>query len=88
MAEKVINGRIAQKHDTPENWAKATNFIPLKGEIIIYDATAESYPKIKVGDGVTTINGLPFIDEYITLDEVDAICGLSLSLAEAGGMEF
>ena len=71
MAEKVINGRIAQKHDTPENWAKATNFIPFK-----------------VGDGVTTINGLPFIDEYITLDEVDAICGLSLSLAEAGGMEF
>ena len=37
MANKTYQGRIVQKHDTSANWAKATNFIPLKGEIIIYD---------------------------------------------------
>ena len=36
--EKKINSRIQQKHDVAANWAKATNFIPKKGEIIIYDA--------------------------------------------------
>ena len=37
MANKTFQGRIVQKHDTKANWEKATNFIPLKGEIIVYD---------------------------------------------------
>ena len=28
--------RIQHKIDTEENWNKAVNFVPLKGEIIIY----------------------------------------------------
>ena len=31
-----INTRIKNKIDTEENWKKATNFIPLEGEQIIY----------------------------------------------------
>lgn len=56
MANKTYQGRIVQKHDSSANWAKATNFIPLKGEIIIYD----DLNKIKIGDGTTKINNLDF----------------------------
>ena len=40
MAEKKINTRVTNKHDIEENWLKATNFIPLIGEMIIYDKDA------------------------------------------------
>ncbi len=56
MANKTYQGRIVQKHDSSANWAKATNFIPLKGEIIIYD----DLNKIKIGDGTTKVNNLNF----------------------------
>lgn len=56
MANKTFQGRIIQKHDTQANWEKATNFIPLKGEIIVYD----DLNKIKIGDGNTKINDLKF----------------------------
>lgn len=69
MAEKIINSRIVHKHDTEENWSKATTFIPKAGEFVIYDADAVYwYPRIKVGDGVTTVVDLPFIDESIIVD--------------------
>ena len=56
MANKTYQGRIVQKHDSSANWAKATNFIPLKGEIIIYD----DLNKIKIGDGITKVGNLKF----------------------------
>lgn len=58
---KTLNTRIVQKHDTSENWAKAVNFTPLQGEIIVYD----DLKKIKLGDGVTKVNDLEFIIEDI-----------------------
>lgn len=64
--EKKINSRIQQKHDVAANWAKATNFIPQKGEIIIYDAEYNTSGvqtqavRFKIGDGSRTINNLPF----------------------------
>ena len=64
MAEKQFNGRIIQKHDSEANWEKATNFIPKAGEIIIYDADEiHHYCRIKIGDGNTLINNLPFSTE-------------------------
>lgn len=63
MASKTFQSRIVQKHDTQANWEKAINFIPLKGEIIIYD----DINKIKIGNGTTKINDLKFIiDELPT----------------------
>lgn len=59
MANKTYQGRIVQKHDSSANWAKATNFIPLKGEIIIYD----DLNKIKIGDGTTKVGDLTFIND-------------------------
>ena len=64
--EKKINSRIQQKHDVAANWAKATNFIPQKGEIIIYDAeynasgSETQAVRFKIGDGARTTNNLPF----------------------------
>lgn len=56
MTNKTFQGRIVQKHDTEANWKKATNFVPLKGELIIYD----DLNKIKIGDGTTKVNDLKF----------------------------
>ena len=64
--EKKITARIQQKHDVAANWAKATNFIPKKGEIIIYDAEHNASGeetqavRFKIGDGSKTVNNLPF----------------------------
>ena len=63
MANKTFQGRIIQKHDTKANWDKATNFVPLKGEIIVYD----DLKKIKIGDGTTKVGSLAFINDLDTL---------------------
>lgn len=53
------------RRDTQENWEKAKNFIPKENEIIIYDCA--DGPKVKVGDGKTRVNNIPFNDA-ITMD--------------------
>ena len=59
--EKTLNSRIQLKADTAENWAKATGFIPKKGETIIYLPDENCvYPRYKVGDGETAVISLPF----------------------------
>ena len=61
MANK-IDTRIRHKHDTAENWAKATSFIPMLGEVIVYDPDASfSYCRVKMGDGVNVVGALPFM---------------------------
>lgn len=63
MANKNIYSRMQQKHDIQANWEKAVNFIPLEGEIIIYDPDENnSNSRIKIGDGKTKINDLDFIE--------------------------
>ena len=56
MANKLLKTRMQQKIDTSQNWAKATNFVPLNGEICIYS----DLHRMKVGDGTTKINDLDF----------------------------
>lgn len=61
MAEKRVNTRIQNKHDTEANFNNAT-FSPLPGEIIVYDKDAtHTKPRLKVGDGETPVTGLPFV---------------------------
>lgn len=61
MAEKILNSRIINKHDTAENWAKATNFVPKQGELIVYDIDlTHTHEQIKIGDGIQNVNDLPF----------------------------
>lgn len=71
---KKVKTRIQNKCDTTQNWAQATGFLPLKGETIAISNTpytddvngtdASKYPKprLKIGDGVTALQDLPYIN--------------------------
>ena len=83
MAE-AIKTRIQLKNDTEENWNKATNFIPKRGELIIYNAEtgnvdeARRFPRFKIGDGKTAVINLPFttrniIKSYATQSDFPSI---------------
>lgn len=81
-----IKTRILLKTGTTNDWQNAANFSPLLGEVCIYtdrfpvyeeDGTTLKYymPGIKIGDGITNINNLPFIaEDYLTDEEIDNIC--------------
>lgn len=62
MSDKILNTRVKQKIDTKANWDKAVNFVPLKGEIIVYS----DLNKIKIGDGAKKIGELPFLADNDT----------------------
>lgn len=63
MANKPFNARIQLKHDTETHWLLASNFSPKDGELIIYDVdTNHAAPRLKVGDGTTNVNSLPFVE--------------------------
>lgn len=79
MANKNFDTRIQHKHDTEANWLKATTFIPMKGELIVYDVDAtHDYERIKMGDGATLVNELPFIFEPVTIEDIEEICGTKI----------
>lgn len=63
MNTKTFNNvRFTPKGDTEANWKKAVGFVPLDREVIIYKPDAKhSAPRIKVGDGVTSVQDLPFV---------------------------
>ena len=68
MAEKKIKSRITHKHDIEENWLKATNFTPKQGEIIIYDIDENNETiRMKIGDGTTNVNSLPFATSLVQI---------------------
>lgn len=66
---KTVHTRIQNKIDTSENWAKATNFTPLKGEIIIYS----DLKKIKIGDGTTKVSALQFLADDNTHQSIKTL---------------
>ena len=70
MAE-VIKTRIQLKRQTTAYWDEHPDFVPLIAEPIVYmdyktiiDTSGETVviPGLKLGDGVTAIKDLPFID--------------------------
>lgn len=62
MATVVEKNRFFLKNGTEANWAKIVDFIPGKGEVIIYNVDAShSSPRMKVGDGIHLPRDLPFI---------------------------
>lgn len=92
MATKKIRTRIIQKHDTEAHWNLAVNFIPEKGEIIIYDDVKDESgaPKIKIGDGSKNPANLPFAAD-VTLtnlkitakaEDINAIKGIEVTADE------
>ena len=58
----TFRGRIQLKSDSEANW-NAHPIVPLLGELIIYTAdNTHHYPRLKVGDGNTSVIALPFVD--------------------------
>lgn len=81
----TLKTRIQNRHDTEANWTTASNatkpFIPLKGEIIVYDPdTTNTSPRVKIGDGVTKVGNLAFvggnISNFVTTDTEQTISSL------------
>ena len=71
---KEFKTRIISKHDIEVNWNKAENFIPLQGELIIYDIDENySYERFKIGDGVQNVIDLPFANDALKADLLDKI---------------
>lgn len=66
--EKQLKTRLMIKSDTEENWGKAVNFIPKKGEPILYT----DINQLKFGDGTTKVGDLPFFDTVQIIDLVVA----------------
>lgn len=71
----VLNTRIQQKTDTVSSWQVHSSFIPLKGEIVVYQMEDGS-DKIKIGDGVSTVAQLDFfggeqidVSNYVTASD-------------------
>ena len=87
MGRVEINTKIINKHDTEANWNSRSSFIPDKSEIIVYDKDDNyNYPRVKIGDGVTTVVALPFIVNAAVQD----IGSLTIDLnnAESGTVPF
>lgn len=75
----TINTRIQLKRDTTQHWNEAIGFVPLPGEVIVYEDyetktyTFEEYgeivtktvqiPNIKIGTGNAFVQDLAFVDE-------------------------
>lgn len=64
MADKVLKTKIVPRHDSKSNW-QTNNPVLLLGELGIEfdpDTSTNSYTvKVKVGDGTTAWNGLPYL---------------------------
>lgn len=76
MADKTLKARVINKHEREADWSAATGFTPWLGEVIVYDPDDNhSYSRLKIGDGVTNVNELPFINE----NKVDKVDGKDLS---------
>lgn len=73
----TTNARIKFKRDTKANWNAARGMIPLDGEVIIYSDYRQIQkeidgqlrnvylPGVKIGDGQTYVQDLPFVDEEL-----------------------
>lgn len=89
---KTIKGRISHKHGTEADWyaagTAANPFIPLPGELIIYDPDAVyKHPRTKYGDGVTPVHLLPWAsgcNESVGLEYTLSEDGISYSVTGAG----
>lgn len=70
MAEKRINGRIVNKHDTEAVWSQEIHkdFIPMQGEFIVYDIDAShAFERVKIGDGKKSVVDLPFVNTDVQI---------------------
>lgn len=82
MADKNLKARIVNKNGTSAEWEKATSFVPKKGELILYT----DLNKIKIGDGVTKVNDLPFSNDDKVSKAGDTMTG-ALKFTKTAGIQ-
>jgi len=86
--EPLSDVQIGRYTNTTAYWKDHSDIVPANGDVYIYSdgATEEqggvtvNIPKIKVGDGVTTIGNLPFTDSDTA--SMKAIAGLLSAAAD------
>jgi hypothetical protein len=78
----TVNARICIRRDTTANWNARMDFIPMRGEAIIYTDKGQmddgygnviNVPGIKIGDGSAYLIDLPFVgaeERYAILQEL------------------
>lgn len=80
---QTVRGRISHKHGTEADWIlsvytdatktefRSIPFIPLAGELIIYDPdSAYHYPRFKIGDGSKNVVELPFGNNVASEEQI------------------
>ena len=88
----TLKTRIKHKIGTSAEWrtaAENSQFTPLLGELIIYKDEGQ-IPKIKIGDGETVVENLPFItDGYVYADSEGSEDGeiIEINADLLGGLE-
>ena len=69
-----VSGRVLVSRDTTANWNAHRDFIPLRGEVIIYldhgqmddgYGNTVDVPGIKIGDGNAYLIDLPFVGDDV-----------------------
>lgn len=64
----MIKSNAIIKVDSEANWAKATNYIPDPFTILVYEFE-HTTPMVKIGDGIHTVNELPFLNRKEVVDD-------------------
>lgn len=79
MSNKELKTRIQMKNDTADAWSRVSDpsqvtnvFIPLLGEPIFYRAEDGTCLGVKVGDGVHTVDELPFAASQVQIKTWEA----------------
>jgi hypothetical protein len=74
-----VKARVSQLHKTEAEWLKLQDFVPLQGEFIVFDPDKQHcYARLKLGDGITKLQNLPFfidsaIDDHTTKKRLDTV---------------
>ena len=80
--------------NTTAYWEARPNTMPERGDVYIYtdggsiteDGVTTAVPRVKIGDGVTAIGSLPFIDDYVAylVDQLSSSIAALATVATSG----
>lgn len=72
MKDPNMRARISQLHKTEAAWNLLLDFVPMRGEFVVFDPDdLHDCARLKIGDGTTKLRDLPFfidraIDTFIS----------------------
>ena len=67
-----MKARVSQLCKTEAEWTNLPDFVPLKGETIIFSPDKQyNYARLKVGDGSTKLKDLPFFIDSAINDSIN-----------------